>query len=44
MIVKYHANGDPDSIWVDLQLREYEEFLHINGAVGGPPASECCCT
>ncbi|MCJ1328045.1 hypothetical protein MMC10_004720 [Thelotrema lepadinum] len=32
MMTKYHGNGNPNSVWVDLQLREYEEFLELNGA------------
>ena len=32
MITRYHGNGNPNSVWVDLQLREYEEFLELNGA------------
>jgi len=32
MLVKYHGNGNNDSIWVQLQLHEYEEFLELNGS------------
>ena len=32
MIAKYHGNGNPNSVWVELQLHEYEEFLELNGA------------
>lgn len=32
MVAKYHGNSNPNSVWVDLQLREYEEFLELNGA------------
>jgi hypothetical protein len=32
MLTKYHGEGDPDSVWVTLQLREYEEFLEMDGA------------
>ena len=32
MLARYHGEGNPDSIWVELQLREYEEYLEINGA------------
>jgi hypothetical protein len=32
MMVKYHGQGNPDSIWVTLQLREYEEYLEMDGA------------
>ena len=36
MITHYHGEGNPDSIWVTLQLQEYEEYLRINGAVCCP--------
>ena len=32
MLTKYHGNHNPDSIWVQLQLREYEEYLNMDGA------------
>jgi sugar porter (SP) family MFS transporter len=32
MLTKYHGDGDSNSIWVSLQLREYDEFLNLNGA------------
>jgi len=32
MLTKYHGEGNPDSIWVTLQLREYEEFLEMDGS------------
>lgn len=32
MLTKYHGNGNPESAWVALQMREYEEFLDLNGA------------
>ncbi|KFY96418.1 hypothetical protein V498_02700 [Pseudogymnoascus sp. VKM F-4517 (FW-2822)] len=32
MLTKYHGEGNPDSIWVTLQLREYEEYLEMNGS------------
>jgi len=32
MLAKYHGNNNPDSVWVQLQLREYEEFLNMDGA------------
>ena len=32
MIVKYHGEGREESVWVQLQLREYEEFLEMDGA------------
>lgn len=31
ILTKYHGNGNPDSPWVTLQLREYEELLDQNG-------------
>jgi MFS family permease len=30
-LVRLHGNGNPDSEWVKLQLREYEEFLEMDG-------------
>lgn len=32
ILTKYHGNGNEDSVWVTLQLREYEEFLEMDGA------------
>lgn len=32
ILTKYHGNGNESSIWVALQLREYEEFLEMDGA------------
>ncbi|KFY09255.1 hypothetical protein V491_08295 [Pseudogymnoascus sp. VKM F-3775] len=32
MLTRYHGEGNPDSIWVTLQLREYEEYLEMNGS------------
>jgi hypothetical protein len=32
MLTRYHGEGNPDSIWVELQLREYEEYLEMEGA------------
>ena len=32
MLVKYHGHGNPDSVWVTLQLHEYEESLELQGA------------
>lgn len=31
-LVKYHGNGNADSIWVDMQLREYAEYLEVDGS------------
>lgn len=31
-IVKYHGGGNADSIWVRIQLQEYEEYLRLDGA------------
>ncbi|PSK51750.1 sugar transporter-like protein 40 [Elsinoe australis] len=31
-LVKYHGNGNPDSVWVALQLHEYEEHLELDGS------------
>lgn len=32
MLARFHGEGNPNSIWVTLQLNEYEEFLNMNGA------------
>ena len=32
MMAKYHGEGDANSTWVQLQLREYDEFLELDGA------------
>lgn len=32
ILTKYHGNGNPESPWVTLQLREYEELLDMDGA------------
>lgn len=32
VLTKYHGNGNADSPWVTLQLREYEELLNQDGA------------
>jgi hypothetical protein len=32
MLVKYHGEGNPDSVWVQMQLKEYEEVLEMDGA------------
>ena len=32
MLTKYHGNGNADSIWVQLQLSEYNEHLELDGA------------
>ncbi|KAF2457638.1 general substrate transporter [Lineolata rhizophorae] len=32
ILAYYHGNGNEDSEWVKLQLREYEEYLEMNGA------------
>jgi len=31
MLIEYHGNGNPESAWVSLQLREYEDYLELNG-------------
>ena len=33
MITKHHGEGNLNSAWVSLELREYDEFLEMNGAV-----------
>jgi len=35
-LTKWHGYGNPDSAWVQLQLREYEEFLEMDGSVSNP--------
>ncbi|KAL6871286.1 general substrate transporter [Trichoderma novae-zelandiae] len=32
VLTKYHGNGNPDSVWVQLQLFEYEQLLNMDGA------------
>lgn len=32
MLIKYHGGGNPQSSWVKLQLREYEEYLVMGGS------------
>jgi len=32
MLIWYHGEGNPESPWVELQLREYEEYLEMDGA------------
>lgn len=32
MLARFHGEGNPDSIWVSMQLAEYEEYLEMNGA------------
>ncbi|TEY43453.1 hypothetical protein BOTCAL_0370g00010 [Botryotinia calthae] len=32
MLTRYHGEGNPNSIWVEMQLREYEEYLELDGA------------
>lgn len=32
ILTKYHGNGNPDSLWVHLQMREFEEELELDGA------------
>ena len=31
MLIEYHGNGNPESAWVSLELREYEDYLELNG-------------
>lgn len=31
-LVKYHGNGNPDSLYVQLQIREFSEELELDGA------------
>ncbi|KAF7919086.1 uncharacterized protein EAE98_009406 [Botrytis deweyae] len=32
MLTRYHGEGNPNSIWVEMQLHEYEEYLELDGA------------
>lgn len=32
-LAKWHGDGRAESVWVKLQLDEYEEFLNTNGTV-----------
>lgn len=32
LLIKYHGNDNPDSIYVKLQMREFEEELELQGA------------
>lgn len=32
MLTTYHGEGNPDSAWVTLQMREYEEALDLDGS------------
>lgn len=32
MLTRYHGNGNEESVWVRLQLHEYEELLNMDGA------------
>lgn len=32
ILTKYHGQGNENSIWVNLQLREYEEYLELDGS------------
>ncbi|KAL0253145.1 hypothetical protein SLS55_010598 [Diplodia seriata] len=32
VLAKYHGNGNAESIWVTMQLREYEEYLELDGS------------
>ncbi|CCT61161.1 hypothetical protein IAQ61_005020 [Plenodomus lingam] len=31
VLTRYHGNGNEDSIWVSMQIREYEEYLNMDG-------------
>lgn len=30
-LTRFHGEGNPDSVWVTMQLREYEEYLDMDG-------------
>ncbi|KAF7919333.1 uncharacterized protein EAE97_011665 [Botrytis byssoidea] len=32
MLTRYHREGNPNRIWVEMQLHEYEEYLELDGA------------
>jgi MFS family permease len=32
MLVYYHGEGKEESVWVHLQLAEYEKYLHVDGS------------
>jgi len=32
VLTKWHGRGNPDSIWVQLELSEYEEYLELEGS------------
>lgn len=32
VLAKYHGLGKEDSIWVSMQINEYEEYLNLDGA------------
>jgi MFS family permease len=32
-LTKWHGYGNPDSAWVQLELREYEEYIELDGSV-----------
>jgi MFS family permease len=32
ILTKYHGLGNPDSVWVHLQVSEYEQFLNTEGS------------
>jgi MFS family permease len=32
MLTRFHGEGNPDSVWVTLQLNEYEQFLDMDGS------------
>lgn len=33
VLTKWHGFGNRESVWVQLQLAEYEEYLNVNGSV-----------
>lgn len=32
ILTKYHGNGNANSVWVSLQMHEYEEYLEMDGS------------
>lgn len=31
ILARFHGEGNDDSVWVTMQLREYEEYLNMDG-------------
>ena len=37
MLTRWHGYGDRNSVWVNLELAEYNEYLNLEGSVSGRP-------